>query len=322
MGRSRQADKQAKEAEDLLRKIEEDSMKKEDDPNENADPAPIIDPNQPAQDPVQEDKPVVSDRERDLLKRAEAAEHKYNVLKGKYDSEVPTLSYKVQVLTNQITQLSDQMERNKVVDTPKKKIEDDPKLQELKKDYPELFEGIETLTEVKLDEVRREIQELRALRQEILETKQSVAKSAEERFVETLNSVPNWRVINNSPAFSEWLEQPEGLSGYSRRSFLDQAVSKLDGPTVVRYLRAFIEDEQSKNAGKKPGNPAPPRGTGSPGAGPGGNPGNNKRKISTAFIDRFYQDLAAGKYRGKEQEAAKLDAEINAALAEGRIDET
>ncbi len=43
------------------------------------------------------------------------------------------------------------------------------------------------------------------------------------------------------------------------------------------------------------------------------------RPISKAYIDKFYDDLARGRYRGRHSEARAIEAEIDKAVMEGRV---
>ena len=46
---------------------------------------------------------------------------------------------------------------------------------------------------------------------------------------------------------------------------------------------------------------------------------DNKPVITQAQIKAFYDDVARGLYRGRQQEAQQIEAKINAAIAEGRV---
>ncbi|MGD0624262.1 MAG: hypothetical protein ABSB32_06025 [Thermodesulfobacteriota bacterium] len=41
--------------------------------------------------------------------------------------------------------------------------------------------------------------------------------------------------------------------------------------------------------------------------------------IRASFIKQFYQDKIRGKYKGREDEAKKIEAKINSAVASGRV---
>jgi hypothetical protein len=46
---------------------------------------------------------------------------------------------------------------------------------------------------------------------------------------------------------------------------------------------------------------------------------DGKKMWSVAEMDAFYKDVARGDYRGRKDEVARIEADIDKALAEGRV---
>jgi len=116
--------------------------------------------------------------------------------------------------------------------------------------------------------------------------------------------VPNWREIDNSPEWRQWLAQPHELSGRTRQQWLSDALAKGDAHRVASFFRGFLT-----GAGQSPQRQQPQQAAA---AAPSG-----ERTYRRADITR-YSDLYR---RGKisETDYRKLEADIHAAIAEGRI---
>ena len=128
--------------------------------------------------------------------------------------------------------------------------------------------------------------------------------------------VPNFRTINVDRRFIEWLRQPSPYSGTPRIDFFRKAENSGDVERVAQY---FIEFEQLMAAPEqKLQQSVTPAGR--PGASAATPPKKDGPKIfSKAFIEQFYDDDIAGKYRGREALRDRLDKEIDLALKEGRV---
>src|SRR5262245_41584208 len=53
--------------------------------------------------------------------------------------------------------------------------------------------------------------------------------------------VPNWREIDNSPEWRQWLAQPHELSGRTRQEWLNDAMAKGDAHRVASFFRGFLQ---------------------------------------------------------------------------------
>lgn len=186
--------------------------------------------------------------------------------------------------------------------------------------------------------------EMAAMRQEIAQLRGTSQSSALERAQERVKAAlsawkPDWESINTDPEFHEWLRQPDPFSGLPRQGLMGQAYNAGDSNRTLNFFRAFIYDtgkygETTEHTAARPSAPAQPHTPAAPGgagpslqdlAAPGrgrpASPGapNEKRTWSAKQIEAFYSDSSRGRFKGREAEYARLEADLNAAMLEGRI---
>jgi|SRR5215472_8579227 len=115
--------------------------------------------------------------------------------------------------------------------------------------------------------------------------------------------VPNWREIDNSPEWRQWLAAPHEMSGRTRQQWLSDAMAKGDAHRVASFFRGFLQGAgQSPQRQQLQQAPSAPTG---------------KRTYTRAQITRASEDYRRG--RIPEAEYQKLSADMHAAIAEGRI---
>lgn len=163
---------------------------------------------------------------------------------------------------------------------------------------------------------------LAAVEQRLEGTAQVVAKTAEETFYERLGAiVPDYAAVNTSEGFLTWLGEEDGMSGAPRQAALTAAGEALDANRVAKVFLAYKATLAPTPASGKTSAAAhlakqvsPSSSAASPAP---RNPAKNTYTVSE--VQSFYRDVQSGKYRGRDAEAAQLEASINQALAEGRI---
>lgn len=141
--------------------------------------------------------------------------------------------------------------------------------------------------------------------------------------------VPNWRDINVAPEFHSWLALPDLFSGAIRHELLRAAYEQNNTPRVLAFFKGFLSEE----AALAPANEADLDHGATPDriqletlAAPGraktaaaSNAPAEKPTFTRAQISQFYADSASGKYRGREAEKNRIEAQIFEAEREGRI---
>jgi len=148
--------------------------------------------------------------------------------------------------------------------------------------------------------------------------------------------VPQWQQINRDQQFIEWVSLPETYSGVIRQQLMQEAWNSGDAHRVAAFFRAFLAEVAAvdpRGSGTRvPSMPTPQPGAvplatrlsleslAAPGRGQGSTGSPADKPVYTAQdITRFYTEVAAGKWRTRDQERAAIDADIIAAQKEGRI---
>lgn len=341
----KQVEEQGKKADDLLKELyPERGQSKE----EGAKSGEAADP--PVKEGViVEPKPKVT--ETPPATDLEKEQHKYSVLKGKYDTEVNDVKGANEFLTKQLMQLKAQNEElNTLIIDMKKKIDGDggapaaktkPEADVLKllsQDEidsmdeegltPEVLKLIGKLVG-RVTEGRAEKSETKTsnLEQEVNVLKEERIKTAEEKFYEQLKArVDDWETINNMPDFRTWLSERMPGTNFQRQAILDDSQARLDVVSVIEMFNEFKRAHDIKVTQPKPETPKPeiPKKdlagqvdpvTTSPSTGP-----STEGKVFTnAEIRKFYSDMAKGVYKNTPEVAKQKEAEILSASIDGRI---
>lgn len=186
-------------------------------------------------------------------------EQKYNVLQGKYDSEVPRLqgdlTRATETIANQNTIISSVQQKPAEGDEPgaPAKKEDAPTPEAKVK--PEDFEGygeemidLVNLVKDQAKTIKEQNEKLKVIgdRQEQIGEHQYESDS-DGFYAKLTQLVPDWQTINKSKEFLGWLAIKDPFIGIARQALLDDAHSTLDLDRVVHFFNAFKGD-----GGKKP----------------------------------------------------------------------
>ena len=243
-------------------------------------------------------------------------EHKYRRLQGKYDAEVPRLHQQVKELQAALQQMQHQVQQAPPP-PPEKPAEPERYVSdEDVANYGEDFVDIQR--RITLDatrDLRKQVEDLKAQLAQQGSQVQSV--SFETRL---LQEIPDFREVNNDPSWIAWLNEVDPLLRGPRRAIAQQAFVAGDVEAVKSYVDLWRKG-QSKPAAQPPVSREqelqrqvqPSRATASA-------PSSGAKKTYTlgeaeALFNRI-QSLTA---QGRIDEAKRLDAEISAAYAEGRI---
>lgn len=156
---------------------------------------------------------------------------------------------------------------------------------------------------------------LAALEQELTGVNDRTEATLEQQFMVTLKGlVPDWETINTDTRWLKWLAEVDPVYGSNRQAALNQAREALDAQRVANVFNAFKAAHPAKPQDSLANQVAPSGAASPPQAGPKDAP-----ILSSKFVERFYNEVAKGRYVGREEEASRIDAEINLAAREGRI---
>jgi hypothetical protein len=157
--------------------------------------------------------------------------------------------------------------------------------------------------------------EMQQLRQQVGQLQQQAARKDRQSLNARLDAeLPLWRECNQSDEFLNELAQKEPLTGYTYQQLLTHAYNTADFERVKRlfadsdaYQR--IQAKHNMPIAQMPdgylyrSNTATPRG----------------KTYTRAEIGQFYDQLHRGGFKGRENEAKRIEADIIRAGAEGRV---
>lgn len=262
-------------------------------------------------------------------------EHKFNVLQGKYDAEIPRLSQENRQLRDQTIELGSIIGRLQTEIEKLKGASDEP-AQAVKGDIYQF------LTDEEVEEVESSIDpgilakvvqgmiktQIAPFEQSLTSVRDTQYQTAEDRFWDKVNTtLPKWQEVNNNPAFGDWLGTKAPYTNRTRQQVLTDAQKSLNAETVVEIFNDFLRSSDSGH-GATPaqgGQPVAAKPTGkkpriAPAKGVGASSKPAEGRIWTRKeIKDYYADVQRGKFRGKEKEQKRLEADIWKAQREGRV---
>ena len=315
--------KQAQDAADKAASLMAKQAEGTPDPTPVADApagAPAPDPNTPVTPPGIPDTSDKKDDELDLdaltppPKKDDAFEARYLVLQGKYDAEVPVLYKQISELKIELADLQSQL----VAKKPSPDISGNiPKsLEYLRKEMPEFEEAVNYLAEQRAKQIMSE--QMGTVNTRVDNLANSVVANTSASFYSYLDKeIKNWQQINNHPAFAAWLQETDKFIGLPRMALLQDAYQKFDGPRAAAFFAAFITEAKVKTKGVSPADKfaAPDSG----GGGAENTPAPGAVVVNRSDIQQFYAAVARGDYKQNPEGMKKREAEINAAIAAGKV---
>lgn len=247
--------------------------------------------------------------------------HKYEVLQGKYSSEVPQLSEELRRTRGMVEKLQAELEEVRQappVAAPKNSslVSQD----EINEFGPELFDFVRRVARA---EVLPEVEARLTTVKKTAETAATTAtETAQMRFMEALLADPDFRQYNEDPGFLAWIAQVDPLVGAPRQVLLDQAVAAHNVQRVLAFFRAYKSGVAPPAAVQ--GDPRP---TAADFVAPGGTPpatpgGKTEKKVWTKkeVEDFFSRNQRRTPFSDlTPEQAEKVRADITAATAEGRV---
>jgi hypothetical protein len=256
---------------------------------------------------------------------------RYLSLQGQYNSQVPALQQQVQTLTESVSQLTQQL---KVKEAPPPAPEADLVT---KKDVDAFGEDLVDLARriAKEEFGKREtkyVERIEALQGQLAEAKgqvgevvESTAKSANERFFEALDArLPGWDKVQATAECQEWLGARIPGTTVTWDMALKDAAGRRDVKTVLEVFENFFGKHPTLDPNAKAPAPAPAKQElqrqVAPSKSSASTPtANTKRTYTGAEYQTESMRLMRLMQKGAADEAGRLEAELNAALAEGRV---
>jgi hypothetical protein len=254
--------------------------------------------------------------------------HSHDVLKGKYAAEVPRMAATIRELKKEITDLRTSITPPSAPAQSHASQSGSPQqghlallkedeIKDLDKDALDLQARLARgVSREELGPVLAELREIRA-KLSVAESKEHETEIAKKwNRLEAL--CQGARSLNDDPDFNAFLETTEEDSGLTWRELSNAAWERGD---IRRTADAFIAFKRSKgllDLSEDPKVAAQVRPERSAASMPGKTPAK-KPSIRNSYIRKFYDSLRRGEYKGREKEAAQIEADIEQADAEGRI---
>lgn len=271
----------------------------------------------------------------ELQKQLDTLNHKYEVLKGKYNKEVKqdyiqSLESQVSQLKQQLQQMNETLQSNQSVinDLSKQAPREQPKdidVSQVLSDEDKQWLEAEDLGEPFLKVVAKVAQALgggsdvaRQIK-DISSKVETVEKRVEETEKESRDSkllsvIPDFYKINAMPEWDQWLKEPVAPNSYTtRKQDLQTAMNAMDYETVKAAMDLFKTEMGKKETPKPKTPPVEPDESFS------GEPPKAGKTYTMVEVKKFYEDQTKGHYVGREKEAAAIDRDIQAAMRDGRI---
>jgi hypothetical protein len=265
----------------------------------------------------------------------ETLTQKYRTLQGMYNAEVPRLHSQNKELSSrlqQMEQLLATISQQQGGRTQHQQVEEPLITDKDQEEYGESLDVMRRVTREELIPVAQKIAQIDRLLQQLQvnvvpqvnAVVQRQAVSAEQQFWSDLtNYAPQWKDINNDPAFQSWLLEVDPLSGITRQTILEDAQNSLDVRRVGNFFKSWLEitgqataqnTRRNVSASELERQVAPGKGRNT------GNPsGSNAKTYSPDDIRDFFDAVRQGKYKGREAERDRIERDIFAAQRDGRI---
>lgn len=172
-------------------------------------------------------------------------------------------------------------------------------------------------TESAIDPLRKELEELKA--REAIAKQRKLEEARQQSYNNFLSDlgrmVPDYKDLDVNPKFASYLNSLDPYTGELRMDAFRRAENYLDAERVADFFLDFRESQpkSKKELLEERITPEGSNGASAPVV-------NKKQDTFTAKeVEKFYNDLTRGVYRGKQKEANELEARITRAYIEGKI---
>lgn len=240
-------------------------------------------------------------------------QQRYQTLQAKYNAEVPRFAEQLRQANARMQDLEQKL-AEKQAEPPKPVVSDEDK-QAFGED---LLDTVDRIAKARTAEMAAQLAERD---RQIAELQTKVGQVAgtvdEDAFFTNLDrAMPEWQQINVTQDFvNRWLQEVDPLTGVSRMTILRSHVAARD---VERTLNVFRTYKASVTPAQPPSNPLAAQVAPSRDSSAGAPPVSADKKVWTQRdIARFYEDARRGNIT--PDEAARTEAEIMTAVAEGRV---
>jgi hypothetical protein len=290
---------------------------------DNTETDPNLAPN-PASAPEPPQLPISQEPEPKPTIPEETWERKYLTLKGMYDAEVPRLHAQMREMNGQVQQLIAENATARVQQTVTQPSTAKTLITEQDKEAfgSDLLDLIDRASEQKVAEFRSQnahlVSRIEELQGKLGNVTERQVVSDKDKFLANLSAqVPNWETLNIDQGFLAWLAEVDPVYGLPRQVALTNAYESLDAnrtAIIFNQYQGKVAPMQQKPSQQLQSQVAPTRSRASPA--PATSAGD-KSIWSQDQIANFYNEWIKGHL--DQAEAERIEKDINAAYAEGRI---
>lgn len=178
------------------------------------------------------------------IEKMAAIQHKYDVLQGKYNAEVPRLSKSLSDAQELLATQKGEIENlTKIPEAPKIGVLDIEQFKE-RGIEDEIIEMANTVNQLTANQKNNEVQALAAKVKEYEDSMKTTAavkaeKSENSFFEKIATDVKDWESVNDDPGFLSWLSENDPFSGVTRREVLAAAQGRLDAITAINIFKTY-----------------------------------------------------------------------------------
>jgi hypothetical protein len=237
----------------------------------------------------------------------ESWEHRFKVLQGKYNAEVPRFAHENKDLKGRLQSLEEQLEDMKNAKPAELLVKPE--------EIEQYGEGlIDVARRVAREELASKDAQIAKLRSEIDSVKSVQSHVVQDNFFKSLTEmVPDWEALNADANFLNWLDGIDDLTGETRQTLLGKAENQRDPVRAAKFFNMYKKTSQSwaaqSNASMEqqivpPTNQAP-------------STPQSKKIWTRAEITIFYDRVRRGTI--SDADASAIEADIASASFEGRI---
>lgn len=272
-------------------------------------------------------------------------EHKYRVLQGKYNKEVPRLQEDLRNTRSENADLRQRLNNLEATLSTIQAVKEDEQrkasLPTITDDEREQFgdDLIDLISRVSKRELLPEVEKklksfdghIKQVDEKVAQTNESMAESQRRETIKALAAaVPNWEQQNEDPNFLEWLGQSEPSVGVQRGRLLTDAFRSNDAERVIWFFKSFHSENAAATTEATPERKAQEQqpklddyvAPGTPKTGTASAPNEGGKRVWTrADIQRLYAEKNEFVKKGKKipERLDKLERDLFKAQTEGRL---
>jgi len=261
----------------------------------------------------------------------ESWEHKFKSVNGRYQraqEQIRDMADQIQNLQNVIASLQSAPQNVQIPELQAERLITDDEVRDYGEDFLKVV-GKKAKEEV-APVIKAYEAKIKELESRLNGVNNVVQQDATKKLVDTLDDkLPTWRDLNTNEDFLNWLRLPDPFSGAIRHDMLKAAYAAGNASRVLAFFNGFLAEEAATTPVREEPEVSTQRVAKVPLqtlAAPGraksaaSTTGPAEKPIFTrAQIAAFYADVAAGRFRGRDAEKAKLEDQIFVAQRDGRI---